>query len=169
MWSSDYKATTAVTLPIRWVAFSFYLCFSPGTHDSLWLPCSKVLNALQNTGGKSNCAEKRKPYHKLYIFGHKSEGFKVFSPLTPLLLSWPPFLPSAHFLPVGFSPSLWLSSVSPVSFSELKLLFIPLLWSISRIFLSNLHFNFPFCELNRLRSTCWCQMHCLSDVSAINS
>lgn len=84
--------------------------------------------------------KKRQAYYKLYLFGHRSEGSKISSSPFPLSCSHHRFPLS---IPGCFSPSLWLSSVSPVSLPELKPLFIPLLWCNSCIFLSNPTLSFP--------------------------
>lgn len=158
MWSSDHKETAAVTLTIQWVVFYFYLCFSPGTRDSLWLPCSRVLNALQVLEENKTVLQKRQPYHKLYLF----------TPLPPLLLSSPSSPQHTPFRCV--SPWVFGSAQFPQSPSLNWSSFLFLYFGVSAIsFSATLHFHFPFCELTRLGSTCWCQMYCMSNVSAINS
>lgn len=73
-------------------------------------------------------------------------NLKVSKSLHHLIpsLAFITIFPSAYSLPVYFSLSLWLSSVSPVSLPELTLLFTPLLWCISHIFLSNPTLSFTF-------------------------
>jgi len=115
----------------------------------------------------------RQPYYRLYLFGHKAEGFKISSPPHPLSCSHH-HLPPKHTPFQCVPPWVFVSAQLPQSLSLNWSSFLFLYFSVSaeiseRYFSATLHFHFPFCELNRLRSMCWCQMHCLSNVSAINS
>lgn len=47
---------------------------------------------------KKKLLEKRQPYCRLYLFGHKSEGFKISSPPYPISSSH-------HHLPLSILPS----------------------------------------------------------------
>lgn len=119
---------------------------------------------------KIKLLEKRQPYCRLYLFGHKSEGFKISSPSYPIS-SFHHHLSSPQHTPFQcISPWVFGSAQFPQSPSLNWRSFLLLYFGVSAVsFSATLRFHFPFCELNRLRSTCWCQRHSLSNVSAINS